>query len=643
MKRRIETKTSESDEGQSMSAMTEELQVKDNDNAPLSQLVLEIEAVVTDGDVDEVISLVTIESECLATRAHDFEITARNSASRMITCTPALPDIPEAQHGLTTASKKTINRSKSPGRDRSWIDEKSASGTWHSGGEDEVANGNNDEEGTSSNHDGKKKKKNIFSRMSSLKINKSITFNQGLKVKKVPKKKVRVIAREADETDAVGNDHYYSKRYKDATESYEEAYRMKKIVYGEEAPQIAYAVEKLAKAEDMLIFQWKDKNVRANQGTEVDDAEAANNRASYRIRASTHYNEAFRLSEANDIDCLRIVVDMGNFFFREGMDDEALECYKKLSLITRPYSDSEVVSVSKAYFKMGEIFRARSQFEGAIICFENAYVLQKDIFGEVHSANMTLLYHAARSHLKIANQQRKDKNFESSKESYSQALFHFKKALAINRSTVGQSDDDAIDICRRMAYANMRIFNLEDALHSYSQAIDLLKSTNGSSADIESLLKLKGNAHVKNLEYGKAITCFDETLNLLRTRTTLTKDNPDVLDMLTRAAPLYWKEGRYDETIDCYNEIIQIGLASQELTVECMAEIHFKLGRLNKFIGKSKAAIDCYLEAKRCFKKSFADDHPKIGIVLHRLGNLYFDCDTFGESTSSISHIHFAS
>lgn len=479
------------------------------------------------------------------------------------------------------------------------------------------------------------KKKSFISRLSPFKKGKKNLNASGVEsarslspASKYSKKQIKNFTKDAENYDTKGDKEYHAKKYQDAVESYEQAHQFKRIIFGEHSTQVAYAVEKLAKAEDMVVESF---TIEGDQGGATEDIDVSNNRIAMRMNALTHYRDAHRIFQVNGIDCVRILTDMGNFLYREGMDDEALECYETLTTLERKDSDTENAEASKAYFQMGEIYRGRDQHEKAIDSFEKAYLLQKGVFGDVYNSNAILLYHAALSQVQIADDLWVQNDHENAKQYYSASLESFDKALTISRST-SKGDDEAIktDMLRHIAYLNMKLDDVTSAIDAYAEIIALLKDSDGSNDEVESLLKLKAAAHMKKHEFGDAIRSLEESLALLRARLKY-NDSSEVLTILQQLGPLQYKAKNFEGAIESFKEVLRLGLRL-DMELERFADVNFNLGSLYELTGSKENAIETYKSSKSYYLKRFGDDHPKVATILHRLGNLYWEKEIFPDS-----------
>ena len=494
----------------------------------------------------------------------------------------------------------------------------------------------------------KKKKSGFFSRVmgkGSSNVPATVAAEKVTKTKRYQsldknysKKQLRTLAREADVCDKAGIEKYESKSYKEAAIFFAQAYEHKKRVFGEHSVQVACAVEKLAKSEDMLVLNWKEFGSKSKSHTvELDNestggVDSTNNQVTYRYNACTHYRDARYIYEMHNVDTLRILTDMGNFFFREGMDDDAIECFDTLTKAPRKYSDQEVVEVSRAYFQMGEIYRSRNQFVDAIVCYENAFYLQKDVYGDVHDANAILLYHTALSHMEIGEKAYKDNETKKANESFVVALDYLKKALNITRMQIEPSEIDDIDMLRLVAQANIRLENVDGALDATSQVIGLLRKEDSYSEDLESLLKQKSDLLRKKGDYENALQCLNESMEMVKASNKSNYSSKN-LELYEQMIPLHLGARNYQGAITCLDAMIPIAI-NQDLPLEAVADLQAQLGRLHMLSGNSQASLKAYLEAKKNYSKRFGSDHPKVGDALHSLGNLYFDIGNWSECES---------
>ena len=447
------------------------------------------------------------------------------------------------------------------------------------------------------------------------------------------KKQLRSWAREADACDKAGVAKYEGKNYNEANIFFAQAYEHKIRVFGEHSVQVAYAVEKLAKSEDMLVSKLKyseTSNYLAESDTESVALDPSTHQVTYRYNACTHYRDARYIYEMHNIDTLKILTDMGNFFYREGMDDDALECFDTLTKTPRTYSDQEVVEVSRAYFQMGEINRARNQFVDAIVCYENAFYLQKDVYGDVHDANTILLYHAAICHMEIGEEAFKEGNKSKAQESFVVVLDYLKKALTITRARIESPEVDDIDMMRLVAQANIRIDNIDGALDATAQVIETLKKSDEiSSEELQVLLEQKAELFKKKGEFGDALKCLTESMELFHNNKKNSNSSRSY-ELYAQMVSLNKKTLNIEEAISCISAMIPIATA-QDLPLEKIAELHTELGKLYVLTDNQKDAINSHLEAKKYYSKRFGPDNPEVGTTLHSLGNLYFDIGNWAE------------
>lgn len=452
---------------------------------------------------------------------------------------------------------------------------------------------------------------------------------------KYSKKQLRSLAQEADQLDTLGNQSYYAKDFRDAATHFARAYEHKKIIFGEQAVQVGYAVEKLAKAEDMLILDGKTQNAEEDSGKLSGEEDASIDggpkQVALRYNACTHYRDARYIYQMQGIDTLRILTDMGNFFFREGMDDEALECYDTLTKSTRNYEDSEVIEVSKAYFQMGEIYRGRSQFYDAIVCYENAFYLQRDVLGEVHASNTTFLYHGALAHMEIGEQYLEKKEMDKANESFTISLDYVKKAIAISKSQpMTQSDDDLLDMLHLSLRAYTRLDDSNGVSEATSEIIDELKKVDGDSSDaIEKLLRQRAEFFIKSDDCSSALENLKEALDLMQSKSDF-ESSAKAYDIYKQITVLYAKNGDTYNAIKYNNLLIPLAKV-QDVPLEEIGMIYSDLGRLNVLSGNQEAAAEAYAEAKKSFVRRYGDDNVEVGIISHRLGNIYFDLGYWDE------------
>jgi len=221
-----------------------------------------------------------------------------------------------------------------------------------------------------------------------------------------------------------------------------------------------------------------------------------------------------------------------------------------------------------------------------------------------------------------------------------EAMTKFQEAQRIYKSiNVGRREGPCCDVASAlscMGNVQNRRGELDDALRLYGEALFTYKSASEHAREmggrsrlalqeVASTLKIMGMVHTKRGEFDKAMSCFQEAIDIMRQNFNEKGSGPVVTSILSRIGGIFSKMGKLEEAMSHYQEAYDLatrtfGTADHP---EVAQVLHY-IGGIHQREGNLEEAMRCYKNSAKINQTCLGRNDPTAATTLVCIGSLHY-------------------
>ena len=219
------------------------------------------------------------------------------------------------------------------------------------------------------------------------------------------------------------------------------------------------------------------------------------------------------------------------------------------------------------------------------------------------------------------------------------ALEKFEEARRIYKACNNSKDGACCDIASAiscMGNVQNRRGELEDALKLYGEALAIYKSVSSRARElggrsrlalqeVASTLKIMGMVHTKIGELDKAMSCFQDAIDIMRQNFSEKGSGAVVTSILSRIGGIFCKMGKLDEAMSHYQEAYDLATRTFGTTdhPEVAQVLHY-IGGIHQKQGDLEDAMSCYTNAAKIYECTMGHDDPTVATTLVCIGGIMY-------------------
>ena len=324
-------------------------------------------------------------------------------------------------------------------------------------------------------------------------------------------------------------------------------------------------------------------------------------------RATELYDEAATLFSNNAPQhpfVPRALRGQGSVAIKKGRPEEAFAFFDSALDILLSRDECDPVDVAMLQVLVGEALREIHEYHGAIDRIKDALDIYKMVFP---SGEHSLI---ARGMLALANVHAENRDLESSKTLYEQALL---MALDLHdRALAAEIQFNIGNLCRSMAAPNVAVVRYGKALQFFEALYP-----EGHPATAETMSAIGASFHEQDA-FSDAKDILLRAIELYNK--VLPDSHPHVADtlMLLSEVYVYLKDGANASV--CLQRCLKIRTEFFGSRHPEVANCYYKRGKLNHYVLSQPAeAVEDYRRALDIFAEHYDETHPEVLLVHHHL------------------------
>lgn len=264
------------------------------------------------------------------------------------------------------------------------------------------------------------------------------------------------------------------------------------------------------------------------------------------------------------------------------------------------------------YSVIGQIYRKTGDFEQAGYLLNNAWLINKNLYGENHPETLSVVDHYGLLLISTGE--------------FRQAEELLNRSLEIKKNTPAFSQASIAQTLSTLAYAKRRMGNLDEAEELYRQSYNIRESVLGSEhpLTLENLSSLAVVMHNRS-NYIQAESIYRELIEK-RSRV-LGIEHPDYLANVSSLGSLLMNTGSFTEAEIYLKEAYQLRrqvLGDNHPDVAITAN---NLGILKKDMGYLEEAAEYFEEALKLRRNTIGENHINTAISKFSYADLYLKSD----------------
>ncbi|KAL7463796.1 hypothetical protein ACHAXS_004148, partial [Conticribra weissflogii] len=219
------------------------------------------------------------------------------------------------------------------------------------------------------------------------------------------------------------------------------------------------------------------------------------------------------------------------------------------------------------------------------------------------------------------------------------AMEKFTEALRIYKAVNNGKDGPCCDIASAlscMGNVQNRRGELDDALKFYGEALTIYKSVSSRARElggrsrlalqeVASTLKIMGMVYTKRGELDKAMSSFQDAIDIMRQNFSEKGSGAVVTSILTRIGGIFCKMGQLDEAMSHYQEAYDLATRTFGTTdhPEVAQVLHY-IGGIHQKQGNLENAKSCYENAANILQSTLGHDDPTVASTLVCIGGIHY-------------------
>ena len=232
--------------------------------------------------------------------------------------------------------------------------------------------------------------------------------------------------------------------------------------------------------------------------------------------AFSDLTEALRIYELeigdDNLECASVLNCLGNVYSNMDQSAKAIESLKRSLSIRKRLLEENNVNIAETYLNLGATLESMDLLEDAFEAYKESVHIYKSNSGtELKIAK--LLNYIGILHAKKKEPEKSIKYLEKSKELYKEKLGEDDIVIAMIMIDLGK-------VCSEISIH-------EKAIHYLLKALTIFRRRYGNQdVKVIETLNIMGNAYIKNQEYLKAMSCFE---NAARVKNLNAGVNPQII------------------------------------------------------------------------------------------------------------------
>jgi tetratricopeptide (TPR) repeat protein len=315
-------------------------------------------------------------------------------------------------------------------------------------------------------------------------------------------------------------------------------------------------------------------------------------------------------NEVGDLNVLSsTIAGLAKSFSNIGSFDAAIMFYQKhVDLLKSDESYSGVVSDS--LYAMGTIYARVNNLDDATTHFKDCLVVRKKSFGGTDEGVARVL-----SNMGVVFE--KQEEFVSAKDCFAEAVRIHK---------VNENETEISSSLQDLGRTLTKQGALDDALESYSEALQMLKRIAGSNdPQLASLHFICGTTLYDKGEFDKALSSFEQAVKIRKAK--LGSESKEAAEAVCMVGQTLEKLGRYEEAIDCLKEALGVLLLIKGEESLDVGNCHHALGLALGAKGDHMQAVANFVDAVKPRQRYFGDEAIEVSATYFELAECYSNLD----------------
>lgn len=209
---------------------------------------------------------------------------------------------------------------------------------------------------------------------------------------------------------------------------------------------------------------------------------------------------------------------------------------------------------------------------------------------------------------------------------YQKALSYLQRSLQLAISNHGENSYKVATVYNDMGVAYFGEYDLENGLDCYDRALAIDSILNIQD---ESLYYNFSQAYHYSANYDKARQYLQMALEIAEKNQ---KEDNVIATIYDGIASLYHDQGMPNESVDYYNQSLNLFLKQYGYYHPKTATVYNNMGLAYKDLKEYSKAMDCFNNSITIIKELFGLQHPSLGIYYNNIGTVYFKDKNFKEA-----------
>lgn len=392
---------------------------------------------------------------------------------------------------------------------------------------------------------------------------------------------------------------------------------------------IFYECEKYDQAMEFYFEAYKNYNI--NRDDNVDAASALHQMGLIHEKkgmyddAFSDLTEALRIYELeigdDNLECASVLNCLGNVYLNMDDSKKAIESLKRSLVIRKRLLEENNTNVAETYLNLGVALESIDSLDDALEAYKQSIHIYKLNSG---------------SELKVAKLLNNVGVIHTKKKEHEKAIKYLEKSKELYKEKLGEDDIIIARIMIDLGRLCSEICIHEKAIHYLLKALTIFRRRLGNEhVKVTDTLNIMGKAYIKNQEYQKAMSCFENASRIKYSNSRVSNQvRVTVSESLAGMAMIHEVRGRFDLAIGCYQEEARLRTMVDQDSIE-LSNTMFRMGCAYSENHEPEAAVKCLDNCLRIRKIFFSEDHSEVLETLDRLEMFRIDLDKHQKAVDS--------
>ena len=312
----------------------------------------------------------------------------------------------------------------------------------------------------------------------------------------------------------------YLAQYNRALEYYQQAFAIRKQVFGESHPDVATSYNNIG-----CVYGFQGDYAHALEYLQQSLA------IRKQLLGESHPDVAFSYN------------NIGSVYYSQGDYARALEYYQQSLAIRKQVFDDFHPNVATLYDNIGSVYYSQGDYARALEYYQQSLAIRKQVLGE--------------SHPDIATSYNNIGSVYDSQGDYARALEYHQQSLAIKIQVYGEFHPDVATSYNNIGYVYHVHGDYTHALEYYQKSLVIFKQVFGDfHPNVATLYDNIGSVYYSQGDYARALEYYQQSLAIRKQ--VLGESHPDMAFSYNNIGSVYDSQGDYTRALEYYQQSLAI-------------------------------------------------------------------------------------